>query len=79
MLEERPIKKRPASRSLTEHLNAGDHLDVAVGFGPNGDCYYDSTGVSMQIAAGSDTPPSNRTGPHPSKARYSLMSSCLRF
>jgi hypothetical protein len=44
------------SFSMTEELKAGDHLDVIVGYGSNGNFSYDSTGVSMQVATGTDSP-----------------------
>jgi len=49
------FSRRP-SFALTETLTAGEHLDVAVGFGSDGNYYNDSTGLSMQIATAPDAP-----------------------
>jgi hypothetical protein len=39
------------------HLNAGDHLDLSVGYGLfNGNYYHDSTGISLQITTAPDSP-----------------------
>ncbi len=46
--------------SLTESLNAGDHIDFAVGFGADGNYLFDSTGLS-----GSITPLNQASVPEP--------------